>query len=175
MRPSVPSLALLSLLFIAFPAAAQDVVQRFPGVPWGVSADSVMRIWGQPAQRRAAQMGLEELAYLDDRDGRPLERYILVHPTMGAIIAGYRVTYATDCAVQLRAIVQDVERTFPRLRWDAGAPAAFDCTRQPGRPSIDGRDPATDARVSIRMNRGDMQLAADAISREGYQWMRRRQ
>jgi hypothetical protein len=90
-------------------------------------------------------------------------------------MAGYRVTYATDCAAQLRAIVADVERTFPRLRWEAGAPAGFDCTRQPARPSIDGRDPATDAHVSIRMNRGDMEIIADALSREGWQWLRRRQ
>jgi hypothetical protein len=175
MRPSVP-LAVLSLLCATVPAAAQDPVQRFPGVPWGVTADSVIRILGEPAHRRPAEMGLEELGYLDDRDGRPLARYILVHPSMGVIMAGYRVTYATDCAAQLRAIAADVERTFPRLRWQGGGgPTGYDCTRQLARASIDGLDPATDAHVSIRMDRGDMELIADALSREGWQWLRRRQ
>jgi hypothetical protein len=159
-------------LLLALPAAAQDSVRvAFPGIAWGVAADSVIARWGTPAKRWTEQ-GFDNLEFADDGEGRALTRFVAVHPELGAVMAGYRLSFGMDCAEQLQAARDDILRAYPGLEWDTSPPEPYDCVRRPVRSWINGTDPHSGTRVSIRMNRGTMEMFVDAVSREGYARLR---
>jgi hypothetical protein len=167
MRRHLP-LAIL-LLAAALPAAAQDSIPArwgpFPGIAWGMPEDSVLAVFGA-ADRRWEDEGYGHLEYADSSDGRPLARTVVLLAGQGVVIAGYRLPFGTDCADQLQAARADIERAFPRLEWEGTPPEPYDCVRRPVRSWINGGDPDSGTRVSVRMNRGDMEMSVYAYSRQ---------
>lgn len=177
MRIRAILLVVLPLLAAATPAAAQDAASppRFPGVPWGIRADSVIRLQGPPVERRDIDRGLEELDYTDRSGGDAVARYVIVHPSLGTMIAGYSVGFGAEdeCRGRAQAALDEIGRGYPRLRWDGGgAPdAAAVCDGTPGNGGAAGRDPESGTRIGIRVNRAGTRLVADAISPEGFRWI----
>jgi hypothetical protein len=178
MRRSVLPLALM-LAAAALPAAAQGSAPGsvpFPGIAWGVDADSVIRAWGEPVDRGTTRRGLDELSYLHEREGAALAWYVLVHPELGTVIAGYSVAFQTDedCRALARAAFEVIARDYPRFRWQSArvAPApAVVCGEAEGRSGAYGRDPDSGTRVGIRLGSDGERLTIDAISPAGWEWV----
>lgn len=169
------SLALLPLLLAAVPACAQDAGSRpFPGIAWGVDADSVVRVWGEPVAHKPISRGMSELDYVEMDGERVINRYIVVHPSMGTVIAGTVTAFASkvECHDAVRAAVGVIDRAFPRLAWEAGTPPAADavCDTSSGTNAI-GQDAESGTRVSLRLNAAGTHLVVDAISPAGYEWL----
>jgi hypothetical protein len=172
MRLRTLSLVLAALL-AAVPARAQQAAP-FPGIAWGVTADSVIGAWGEPASRGPTSTGLDEMNYRDSWNGRPGTRYALVHPALGTIIAGYAVPFGTRraCHGQVKTALLRVARDYPGFVWIDGGPdealALCDGSRGAG---AYGRDPASGTRIGIRLSNASTDLVVDAISTAGFDWV----
>lgn len=168
------ALTALLLLLAAAPAAAQPADSTaFTGIAWGATADAVIARWGEPVRRGDGILGTMELQYLEERDGRTLQRSFIVQPSLGTIIAGYRTEFDDQeaCRELLEAALRDVDAAFPELQWEARRPEGGPlCAGKTRRGETDGIDPRSGTRVSIRLN-GDA-LVADAVSAAGWDWLR---
>jgi hypothetical protein len=166
---------LLALLLLAAAPAAAQQQAPFPGVPWGIGADSVIRLLGPPDKRGPedvgiAGLGIENLEFVERLDGRERTRYVQLHPELGVILAGYRQHFGMDCAKRLDEVLRDLHAAYPRVQWEAAPPEPYDCVRRPVRAAIDGVDPESGDMISVRMDRGGMEMWVDAFSREGVEW-----
>ena len=163
----------LAALLAAVPACAQQDAP-FPGIAWGVTADSVIGAWGEPASRDTTSDGLDELNYTDTWNGQPGTRYALVHPALGTIIAGYAVPFGTRraCGMQVKTALLRVARDYPAFVWIDGGPdeALALCEGSQGAGAY-GRDPASGTRIGIRLSNASTDLVVDAISPAGFDWV----
>lgn len=170
------ALATVLLLAAARTAAAQPAdPPPFPGIAWGVTEDSVIRVWGEPVARRPDGETVR-LDFLDGADERGLRRYFLVHPRVGTMIAGYGSEYgsAAECRALVLAALRDLEAAFPALEWEAGRPDPdAECNGTSPRGLTDGEDPVSGTRVSIRRQMGA--VIVDALSRAGWDLLGERQ
>lgn len=155
--------------------SATSATQPFPHVGWGLDADSVIRVLGEPEVRKPISSGLEELDYLAEWEGRGGARYVLVHPALGTVIAGYSAPFESEaeCHAQADYWLREFERDYPRLRWLEGDAPDADalCGGKLGASGAAAHDVESGTRVGIRLNRAGTALVADAISPAGYEWV----
>jgi hypothetical protein len=171
--------ALLSALVLAGPAAAQErgIPARFPGVEWGVDADSVIRAWGEPHRRGPGSRGLEDLTYVETRDDGDRLHYVLVHPSLGAVIVGRGGMFETEaeCRTLAASALADLAASFPAFEWRDEPPEPVTFCAGQARGPAEGRDPASGTRVSLRLDASRSGVVMDAISDAGYEeWLGRR-
>jgi hypothetical protein len=167
-----PILSAAFLVACAVPAAAQGPRAHVAGIPWGVTADSVIRMWGTPADRMPISRGLEELDYEVEMDGAARLYYIVIHPVLGAMIAGYTVPFddEPECEARVRGAVEEITAAYPRFRWEAGSPpdAAAVCA---GGDGGSGQDPENGTRMRVSLDEEGSRLVADGISAAGFTWL----
>lgn len=171
-RRSVPPLALM-LIAAAVPAAAQGPVPGrgpFPGIAWGADADAVVRAWGEPVGGETVDHGLDRMDYIQDRKDGTFYGYVLVHPELGTVIAGYQVPFGDQahCRALARSAFEGVARDYPGFRWGDKASAAAVCAG--GERGAMGQDPESGTRIAIRLGE-DGELVMDAISPAGWGWV----
>lgn len=160
------------LLAGAGSASAQAPLAGLPGVPWGVTVDSVIRTLGPPAERRAISRGLKELDYEEEVDGRYRLRYIVIHPALGTMIGGFLVPFEDrqGCAAAVRGALAEIATGYPRVLWEAGvAPDPGDVCA--GGDGGVGQDPQSGTRIRVSLGAEGSHVVADAISPAGFSWL----
>lgn len=177
MPPVRFSIALLCAVMFSLPLRAQGGAEDyigFPAVPWGVSADSVIRILGEPEGRGTTQSGLAQLVYLRMQDSVAWGRYVLVHPSLGAVVIGYGASLQLEvkCHAAALTIVDTVVRAYPRLVWEAGDRPRPEEICAPGvEDQFGGTDPESGAHISVGLSERRTILTAEAMSAAGLTWL----